>query len=136
MQAHLLIILVAALRLASRGDSAAVRGPHAQLVGRFRDAVERRFRSQASIIDYAELLGVTAKQLRAACLKVAGKSPLQLIRQRTLLEARRLLIYSNMTIAEIGYSLGFDDPAYFSRFFSSEAGLSPRGFRERGGRGE
>ncbi len=134
IQAQLLIILVAALRLALGGGRPSVRSPQAQLVGRFRDAVERRFRGQTSITDYAADLGVTPKQLRAACLKIAGKSPLQLIRQRTTLEARRLLIYSNMTIAEVGYSLGFEDPAYFSRFFSLEAGVSPRRFRDLGRR--
>jgi AraC family transcriptional activator of pobA len=132
VQGHLLIILVAALRLMSRQGGAAVSSPQAQLVGRFRDAVERDFRSQASVADYASALGVTAKQLRSACVRVAGKSPLQLIRQRTTLEARRLLIYSNMSVAEIGYSLGFDDPAYFSRFFSIETGESPRAFRDAG----
>jgi len=134
IRAHLLIILVAALRLAARGGELSAPSPQAQLVGRFRDAVEQRFRTQAMVVDYAEALCVTPKQLRSACLKIAGKSPLQLVRQRTALEARRLLIYSNMTIAEVGYSLGFQDPAYFSRFFTAEAGVSPRRFRDTGGR--
>jgi AraC family transcriptional activator of pobA len=131
VEAHLLIILVAALRLASGGQGRNPPSPQAQLVARFRDAVERRFRASLSVGDYAADLAVSEKQLRAACLKIAGRSPLQLVRQRTALEARRLLTYSNMSVAEVGYSLGFADPAYFSRFFALDAGCSPRAFRER-----
>jgi AraC family transcriptional activator of pobA len=125
------MILVTVLRLAQRAEDlgAQALGPQARLVARFRDEVERRFRSPASVADYAELLGVTPRQLRTACARVAEVSPIQLIRQRTALEARRLLTYSTLSIAEIGYSLGFDDRAYFSRFFTAEAGCSPRVFR-------
>jgi AraC family transcriptional activator of pobA len=54
-----------------------------------------------------------------------------LVQDRAILEAKRALLYSNMTVAEVGYYLGFDDPAYFSRFFAKAEGLSPRGFRDR-----
>ena len=60
---------------------------------------------------------------------MAGVSPWQHLRARRVLEAKRLLTYSVMTISEIGYSLGFDDPTYFSRFFSSQVGESPAEFR-------
>ncbi len=48
-----------------------------------------------------------------------------------LLEAKRTLSYTNMTVAETAYYLGFADPAYFSRFFSKHAGQSPAAFRKR-----
>jgi len=69
--------------------------------------------------------------LRAACVELTDRSPLQLVQDRLLLEAKRLLLYSNVSIAEVGYYLGFDDPAYFTRFFTKAAGTSPRGFRQR-----
>jgi AraC family transcriptional activator of pobA len=47
-----------------------------------------------------------------------------------VLEAKRLLLYSTATVAECGYALGFDDPAYFSRFFKAASGHSPRAFRK------
>jgi AraC family transcriptional regulator, transcriptional activator of pobA len=72
---------------------------------------------------------VSLPRLRTACAKVAGRAPLGLIQDRLLVEAKRLLLYSNMTVAEVAFRLGFDDPAYFSRFFTSHAGVSPRGFR-------
>jgi AraC family transcriptional activator of pobA len=136
VEAHLLVILVAALRLGrqTEDEQALKLGPQAGLVTRFRDAVERGFRSAASVADFAAGLGVTEKQLRTACLKVAGMSPLQLLHRRKTLEAKRLLTYSSMTIAEVGYSLGFEDPAYFSRFFGDQTGASPRAFRAQGRR--
>jgi AraC family transcriptional activator of pobA len=53
-----------------------------------------------------------------------------LVQDRKMLEARRALLYSNMTVAEIAYHLGFDEPAYFTRVFTRHAGVSPRSFRE------
>ena len=56
-----------------------------------------------------------------------------LLQDRLLLEAKRLMLYSNMTVAEAAYYLGFDDPAYFSRFFVRGCKVSPRQFRRLGG---
>jgi AraC family transcriptional activator of pobA len=53
----------------------------------------------------------------------------QLIQERLLIEAQRQLRYTSMTVAEVAYYLGFDDPAYFSRFFARGAGRSPRAFK-------
>jgi AraC family transcriptional activator of pobA len=50
--------------------------------------------------------------------------------QRALLEARRLLRYGSLSVAEVGYALGFTDPAYFSRFFARHVGVSPAAFRK------
>jgi AraC family transcriptional activator of pobA len=76
-------------------------------------------------------LNVTPAQLRAASLEVTGKPPVRVLDERILLEAKRTLTYTNMTIAETAYSLGFSDPAYFSRFFSRLAGESAGSFRKR-----
>jgi AraC family transcriptional activator of pobA len=54
-----------------------------------------------------------------------------LIVERIIREARRNLVYTNLPVSTIAYALGFNDPAYFSRLFSGETGLSPRGFREK-----
>ena len=109
----------------------AVHSAQARLVARFRERVEQGYRTGASIEAYARDLAVTAKQLRSACLRSARRSPLQIVQDRVLLEARRLMLYSNMTVAEAGYYLGFNDPAYFSRVFAQGVGLSPRAFRSR-----
>jgi len=103
----------------------------AALVARFRDLLDAEFRSGWPLARYARALSVSPGRLRAACLEVTGKPPMRLVHDRLLLEAKRLLTYSRLTIAETAYELGFIDPAYFSRFFSEHAGEPPIVFRRR-----
>jgi AraC family transcriptional activator of pobA len=103
--------------------------PECELVARFRRLVERRYREHAGLAAYAAELGVSQARLRRACLGVAGQSPAELVHLRLLVEAERQLRYSSMSIAQIAYHLGFHDPAYFSRFFTTRMRLSPREFR-------
>jgi len=107
------------------------RGRQAELVARFRALVEEKFRSREPIAAYATELGVSPTTLRVACAQVAERSPLEIVNLRAFLEAKRSLCYTSQTIAEIAYSLGFVDPAYFTRSFTRHAGLSPRQFRAR-----
>ncbi|MDR6290338.1 AraC family transcriptional activator of pobA [Inquilinus ginsengisoli] len=133
VEALLVGILVEVLRLAQAGGGeTAAPGPQALLVARFRERIEERYRSHDEVEDYARALAVSPKRLWAACRRVAGAPPARLIQDRLLLEAKRLLLYSNISVADAGYALGFTDPAYFSRLFAKETGLSPRAFR-RGG---
>ena len=131
VEAHLMAILVEALRLIwQAGFKAPVAdGSVLRLVARFREAVEAGYRTGVSIEAYAERLGVTATKLRRACLAAAGCAPIGIVQARLMLEAKRVLLYSNMTVAEAAYYLGFDDPAYFSRFFAQHQGVSPKAFR-------
>lgn len=131
VEAHLLAVMVEALRLSIQAKAAgpAMHGAQAGLVARFRELVEAHYRESLTIDGYAGRLGVTVGQLRAACRKVAAVSPLRLMQDRAILEAKRALLYSNMTVAEVGYHLGFEDPAYFSRFFAKAEGVSPRRYR-------
>jgi AraC family transcriptional activator of pobA len=94
--------------------------------------VERRFRSSQTVAAYAMALHVSESRLRTACIALTGQSPVQLVHARILLEAKRRLHYTDAPVSEIAYALGFDDAAYFTRFFSRRAGLSPRAFRQRG----
>jgi AraC family transcriptional regulator, transcriptional activator of pobA len=100
-----------------------------ELVARFRAAIERRYRGHLGVGAYAHEIGSTEAALRRACGRVAGQSPTQLVHARMLIEAERQLRYTGMTITQIAYYLGFEDPAYFSRFFSRGMGASPRSFR-------
>jgi AraC family transcriptional activator of pobA len=131
VEAHLLTLLVMILRMSHTENTADPlrRGKQGELVARFREAVEERFRASHKIEDYAAGLGVSVTRLRAACHAAARLSPHQILRRRVMLEAKRLLLYSNMTVNEAAYFLGFDDPAYFSRVFRQHTGLSPRAFR-------
>ena len=126
-----IIALVIALRLqhprggARRGDD----GRDHALVARFREQVEQGFREHRSLQSYAKALGVGQTRLHLACRRSVQSSPLQLIQDRRLLEAKRALLYSDLSISALSAELGFDDSAYFSRFFAKRAGMSPRRFR-------
>lgn len=128
---RLMEILVTLLRRmrSDSGRQLGRAGPHAELVARFRSRVEARFRTGRGVEAYAAELGVSAWRLREACLRIAGFPPARLIQDRVILEARRALLYSNITVAELAYGLGFDDAAYFTRFFTKQVGQSPRAFR-------
>lgn len=133
VDACLLMILVEALRLRRTPEaSGQPPGRAAELVARYRELVEQHYRGGATVAQLAVLLGATQATLRRACRVTAGCSPVQIILERQFLEAQRLLLYTSMTVAEVGFGLGFDDTAYFSRFFSRHAGRSPRAFRQDG----
>jgi len=103
--------------------------PERELVARFRRVVELRYREHVGVAAYAAELGVSQARLRRACLGAAGQSPVELVHLRLLIEAERQLRYTTMSIAQVAYHLGFEDPAYFSRFFTRRMRLSPRAFR-------
>lgn len=96
---------------------------------RFRDLVERRFREHAPVAAYAADLGITPTHLNRVCRGLLGKSALEIVHDRVLLEARRQLIYTSMSVKEVSNVLGFSDPGYFTRFFTRNAKLSPSAFR-------
>jgi AraC family transcriptional activator of pobA len=131
--ARLMTVLVSAVRALHEPSeqASAATNARAALVARFREKVESHLRMGLSIAQYAKALSVSPARLRAACLEVTGKPPARVLEDRLLLEAKRNLTYTNMTVAETGYYLGFSDPAYFSRFFSKHAGESPAAFRKR-----
>lgn len=97
---------------------------------RFRAIVERVFRQQRSIRAIAAELGITPDKLHTVTSQAVGKSPLDIIHERVILECKRELIYTDKRIAEIGFDCGFADAAHFSRFFSARVGVSPRAFRQ------
>lgn len=131
--ARLTTVLVSAVRVLQRPEitMSAPANARAALVARFREKIEAHLRLALTIAQYAKALNVTSAQLRAACLEVAGKPPVRVLEERVLLEAKRMLTYTNMTVAETAYFLGFGDPAYFSRFFRKLSGESAVTFRKR-----
>jgi len=131
IEGNLLGVLVAALRLSHHASrqSLPVAGRSMQIVARFRALIEEKFRNAGSMADYAAALHVTQGQLRRACLHITGQPPMTLIQDRMFLEAQRILSYTNMTIAEAAIYLNFNEPGYFTRFFTKRAGQSPREFR-------
>lgn len=97
----------------------------------FTRLLEQDFREHRPIEHYAAKLGISAAHLNALCRRLAGQSALQMIHQRLLLEAKRHLVYTTLTVQQVSDSLGFSEPAYFSRFFKRYARVSPRAFRDK-----
>ena len=91
--------------------------------------VDKNFATHTTLDHYAVQLGISVAHLNAICRELSGRSALQLIHERLMLEARRELIYTSMTIKEVSELLGFNDPAYFTRFFKRQMGMSPKDFR-------
>jgi AraC-like DNA-binding protein len=98
---------------------------------RFSQCVEKNYKQHHSLEFYAKELKVTPKSLSARIQRTLGKPAKEVILQRCLLEAKRLLSFSKMPISEMGYELGFDDPNYFSRFLKQNIKMSAQEFRER-----
>ncbi|MCB5364063.1 helix-turn-helix domain-containing protein [Pusillimonas sp. CC-YST705] len=96
----------------------------------FGDLIEANYLKPWSVAQYAAHIGVTPAHLNVLCRDIVGQSALMLIHQRRLLEAKRMLVYTSMTVSNVADALGFSDPAYFTRFFSRMAGMSPRAFRQ------
>lgn len=120
------------LALVARGleaDEADEFGDASPLLGRFEDLIDRHFADRWQIADYAAALGVSPTHLGRVVRQATGHSANRLIADRVLREARRMLIFTNLPVAQIGYQLGFADPAHFSRVFRRGAGMPPSAFR-------
>lgn len=129
--AHLLSLFVLALRSSETPRlEREWLSKEARIVARLRERIEQRFRLREPVASHAAALGVSETGLRSACSRIADTSPAAMLDQRALLEAKRQLLYTGLSVAEIAFSLGFDDPAYFSRFFSRHEACSPRSYRD------
>jgi len=100
------------------------------LLKTFQKLIEKNFATLKLPRDYAELMYITPNHLNALCNDLLGISAGEVIRNRVLLEAKRLLINLDLTIAEIGYQLNFNDNSYFTKFFKKYAGSTPEEFRK------
>jgi AraC family transcriptional activator of pobA len=98
-------------------------------VERFRALVDAKFKARFSVDAYASKLGMTAGQLSRLCREVLGMSSLDVINARVIHEAQRDLVYTSTTVKQLAAALGFDDEAYFSRFFRKQTGQTPMAFR-------
>lgn len=96
----------------------------------FRDLLESNYTKLKSVHDYAQLIFISEKRLGQATSKVLGKAPKEIINDRILLEAKRLLVHTHLSIKEVGQELGFEDPAYFVRYFKKNTATTPVEFRE------
>lgn len=106
------------------------RSRKASQIEQFRKLVNDQFRAQRSVDHYARQLGVTAGHLGRLCRDALGMSPLDVINARIVHEAQRELVYSSMSVKQVAAELGYEDEAYFGRFFKKHTGQRPTEFRE------
>ena len=96
----------------------------------FRKLIEENYCRMHTVKDYAALLNVSSKTLTLYVNECSKYSPLELINNRIILEAKRLLRYSVLSVKEIAFRLGFEDPSYFAKFFKRLVKQSPADYRE------
>lgn len=96
----------------------------------FRKLIEENYCRLHTVKDYASLLNVSSKTLTLYVNECSKYSPLELINNRIILEAKRLLRYSVLSVKEIAFRLGFEDPSYFAKFFKRMVKQSPADYRE------
>ena len=107
-----------------------IQGHKVDIIRDYNYLVETHFREKHTVKEYAAILNKSPKTISNLFKKISYKTPLQQIQSRILLEARRLLAYTNKGISEVGYEIGFGDVQSFSRFFKKHEQVSPSEFRE------
>ncbi len=101
------------------------------LLKNFQKLVEKQYISLKRPMDYAGLLYITPNHLNALCKENLGITAGEVIRNRILLEAKRMLVNQNQSISEISYALNFSDNSYFTKFFKKYEGITPEEFRKK-----
>ncbi|MCW3465898.1 helix-turn-helix domain-containing protein [Chitinophaga nivalis] len=129
------IFLLQAYQLRETLSTISETGSHTgrQQFRQFKILIEQHYRTLHLPHDYAAQLHISLKQLNLLTRKYAFSSAGDLIKQRILLEAQRYLYHGVLTVKEISHQLGFEDPAYFNRFFKREMKIPPYQFRKMAG---
>lgn len=113
-----------------RGDENESRNdPYTLKLYQFKELIEENYKNGLSVKEYADLMNISSKTLNTITKTITNKSPSQLIAERIILEAKRLLKFTSLQIVEITYALGFEDPSYFVKYFKRHVNQSPLAFR-------
>lgn len=126
---HTLAALLLRIALLPEPEGEPVPHGPGELFGRFRAAVEEGFAAERSVAAYAARLATTPKTLTRACRTATGRPAKVVIDARVALEAKRLLVHTDLSAAAIGRRLGFDEAANFGKFFHRTTGWTPGDFR-------
>lgn len=101
-----------------------------QFLRKFSKLVEDNYKTHHTVADYADMLAITPKSLSKKIGLFSKDTPNDIIKNRIILESKRLLAHTTLSVKEIAYSLNYDDDAYFVRFFTKNTGTSPTSFRK------
>ncbi|AKD04078.1 helix-turn-helix domain-containing protein [Pontibacter korlensis] len=127
---YLDVLLIRLTRIYHAQENVAeVQGGELSLLQKFVILVEQQYKEHLPVTAYADQLNVTAKHLKEVCKQSLGKTTNELVQERLLLEAQRLLVHSGLTASQIAADLGYLDAAYFFRFFKKHTRLTPEQFR-------
>ncbi|WP_163410743.1 AraC family transcriptional regulator [Flavobacterium ajazii] len=97
----------------------------------FKNQLENYFTKKRSVNFYTQEIGLTEKRLNLATKKILGKTAKEVIDDRIMLEAKRLLANTSDSVKEIGFLLGFEEPTYFIQYFKKHTSTTPIEFREK-----
>jgi AraC-like DNA-binding protein len=99
------------------------------VVKKFLQLVEENYQNNLTVNEYADKLSITPNHLTQTVNQLTGKTSSQIIKAKQVLEIKRLLVYTNLSVTEIAGQLNFPDQSYFTRFFKRETGISPLQYR-------
>ncbi len=125
-QSYLRVILLETERQLKTGYSPSLN----TICREFYNAVEKHYKENRNTEFYVQLLGVNEKFLSKELKALTAKTPKKHIDSRVILEAQRMLSYSNLSAKEIGFQLGFDEPTNFTKYFRKHIGMTPAQFRD------
>ena len=130
VRATLVQLFITVSRCSNKEDDQQFSNYNSLLLTNFQKLIELHYKQKKLTKEYAAMLYVTPNHLNALCKDITGRPAGELIRDRIILEAKRLLVNAQITVAEIAAELGFADNSYFSRFFKKYAGTTPDLFRK------
>lgn len=99
------------------------------LLRSFKQQLDKHYKTKHKVSDYADMLAVTADYLNKTVKNITGKPAKEHIQSRLIVEAKRTLLFSNISSKELSYELGFDESAHFNNFFKKTTGITPTEFR-------
>jgi len=125
------LFLISIQRLGKRNNSKNLALNNQITLLKFKRALEINFKTLHTVKEYAGILNISSKTLTNHTTETCFKTPLEIINDRIILEAKRLLSHSILNINEIGFQLGYEDPSYFVKFFKRQTKMSPSHFRKK-----
>ncbi len=127
---YLAILLLKSVQWSQAGLGTDHNTASADLVSRFIEKVDQEFLDKKQVNAYAKDLAISPGHLNELVKKRLGRSASDVVHERTLLEAKRLLLHSSSSVKEVSFALRMEDPAYFTRMFRKATGMTPGEYRE------
>uniref|UniRef100_UPI0032164FD7 AraC family transcriptional regulator n=1 Tax=uncultured Draconibacterium sp. TaxID=1573823 RepID=UPI0032164FD7 len=112
-----------------KSDENILKGKGHIVVKKFFQLVEENYNKNLTVAEYANKMALTPNHLTQTVNQLTGKTSSQIIKSKQILEIKRLLVHTNLSVTEISHRLNFPDQSYFAKFFKREVGISPLQYR-------